>query len=340
MGRSTKGTRLIANKFGIFEICWSEGGRSKRCSTGAANRQEAEKVLGGFLLERDVVKEAAVPTVAFILEDYWIERGNKLPSRDYVQKCQRFFGDHMGELSVAAVDAKQMEAYSNKRRAGLIGICASDGTLRREISVLVAAINHALRNRRIKPGDVPFISMPAAPPGKDRWLTQAEFNRLRDCCASNARLRLFVELAIATASRRRALETLMWFQVDLDRGIIQLNPVGRPQTKKRHPTVPISDHLLPLLQDARAKATTVFVLGHDGTIRTAFNNAVKRAGLKSVTPHTLRHTWATWAAQAGTSLWEIAGVLGDTMATAEKTYAHHAPDYLRNAVNFRSNSNG
>lgn len=38
-------------------------------------------------------------------------------------------------------------------------------------------------------------------------------------------------------------------------------------------------------------------------------------------------------AQAGVDLWEIAGVLGDTLATVEKTYAHHHPDYLRRAIN-------
>jgi integrase len=52
-----------------------------------------------------------------------------------------------------------------------------------------------------------------------------------------------------------------------------------------------------------------------------------------VTPHTFRHTWATWAAQRGVPLFEIAGMLGDTMKTVEKNYAHHHPDHLRGAVN-------
>jgi hypothetical protein len=38
-------------------------------------------------------------------------------------------------------------------------------------------------------------------------------------------------------------------------------------------------------------------------------------------------------AQAGADLWDIAGILGDTLATVEKTYAHHHPDYLRKAAN-------
>ena len=58
-----------------------------------------------------------------------------------------------------------------------------------------------------------------------------------------------------------------------------------------------------------------------------------------ITPHTLRHSWATQAARAGVSMWEIAGVLGDTIATVSRVYAHHSPDHLRSAVNFRDKKN-
>src|SRR5260221_7389331 len=61
----------------------------------------------------------------------------------------------------------------------------------------------------------------------------------------------------------------------------------------------------------------------------------RAAVMRKATPRTLRHTWATLAAQAGVPLWEIAGGLGDTLATVMKNYAHHAPDHLRKAINFR-----
>jgi hypothetical protein len=41
------------------------------------------------------------------------------------------------------------------------------------------------------------------------------------------------------------------------------------------------------------------------------------------------------AARAGVDLFRVAGVLGDTIATVERAYAHHCPDHLRAAVNFR-----
>lgn len=48
--------------------------------------------------------------------------------------------------------------------------------------------------------------------------------------------------------------------------------------------------------------------------------------------HDLRRTWATLAARRGVALWQIAGVLGDTVEAVGAHYAHHAPDHLRGAV--------
>jgi integrase len=58
----------------------------------------------------------------------------------------------------------------------------------------------------------------------------------------------------------------------------------------------------------------------------------RRAGLKDVTPHTLRHTAATWKAQSRVPLWEAAGFLGMSRETLEKVYGHHDPDHLRAAA--------
>jgi Phage integrase family len=47
------------------------------------------------------------------------------------------------------------------------------------------------------------------------------------------------------------------------------------------------------------------------SVKTAFQSAVRLANLPGkVTPHTLRHTAATWLMQAGVDKWEAAGFLG------------------------------
>jgi hypothetical protein len=69
------------------------------------------------------------------------------------------------------------------------------------------------------------------------------------------------------------------------------------------------------------------------SVKTAFNHAVKLAGLWGrVTPHTLRHTAATWLVQRGVPLWQAAGYLGMSAEILERTYGHHHPHHMRAAA--------
>jgi integrase len=69
------------------------------------------------------------------------------------------------------------------------------------------------------------------------------------------------------------------------------------------------------------------------SVKTAFKNAVRLAGLgPGISPHTLRHTAATWLMQKGTDPWQAAGYLGMSLEVLLNTYGHHHPDYLSDAV--------
>jgi hypothetical protein len=69
------------------------------------------------------------------------------------------------------------------------------------------------------------------------------------------------------------------------------------------------------------------------SVKTAFKSAVRLAELLTdhgnVTPHTLRHTAATWLMQSGVSMWEAAGYLGMSEKTLREVYGHHHPDFLK-----------
>jgi integrase len=70
-----------------------------------------------------------------------------------------------------------------------------------------------------------------------------------------------------------------------------------------------------------------------GNIKKGFAAACKRAGIEGATPHTLRHTAATWRMQSGRPIPEIARYLGMTEKTLIDTYGHFHPDWLRAAAN-------
>lgn len=64
----------------------------------------------------------------------------------------------------------------------------------------------------------------------------------------------------------------------------------------------------------------------------AFRSAVERAGLKDVTPHTLKHTAVTWAFMKGMSLEMVVDFFATSRETFENVYRSYHPDAQREAV--------
>lgn len=102
--------------------------------------------------------------------------------------------------------------------------------------------------------------------------------------------------------------------------------------------VPVHPDLAFRLALMREGSETPYVIEFGGkpvkSIKRAFRTACEKAGLdRTVTPHTLRHTAASWMAEAGIPMSEIAAVLGHRDSrTTERVYARYSPDYLQRAV--------
>jgi len=71
-----------------------------------------------------------------------------------------------------------------------------------------------------------------------------------------------------------------------------------------------------------------------GSIKTAFRNALKRAGLegKGYVLHTCSHTFASKLVNAGVSLYVVGCLLGHKDGRATRRYAHLSPGAMRDAV--------
>jgi len=67
-------------------------------------------------------------------------------------------------------------------------------------------------------------------------------------------------------------------------------------------------------------------------IRTAFENARRRAGIKNLTFHTLRHTFATRLVLSGIDLATVSKLLGHSSIQMTMRYSHPTPEALKNAV--------
>jgi integrase len=109
-------------------------------------------------------------------------------------------------------------------------------------------------------------------------------------------------------------------------------PERRAETNKRRQEVPIPAPLLAHLRRWQRAGQRHVVEWHGEPVKRiskAHAAAVAAAGFDSdVTPHTWRHSVATWLMQRGADVGEAAQHLAMTEETLLRVYKHHRPGYL------------
>ncbi|GGJ13951.1 tyrosine-type recombinase/integrase [Neoroseomonas lacus] len=335
----------LARRSGRYSIEFWWEGRAHRVSTGAEDEREARVALAAFEAGWGKVPPPEAPSIGAILDAYEADRiantERPLHAPGTMKACIAALRRHMGDLPPDLLTKPRCRAYAQQRRqegyevgprAARRTKPVAAGTIIRELVTLRAAFKWAADEKWL--AVAPFVEIPQAPQSRDRWLTREEAVRLVEACG-DFHVRLFVLLGLHTAARSAAILGLSWADVDLDAGRLSYG-TGRGN-KGRARDVPINPELMAHLQAANQLAQSDYVVEFAGhqvkSVKTGFRAACKRAGLVGVTPHTLRHTAATWAAQARVPMWEIAGLLGHSdVRMVESVYGHHSPDHLREAA--------
>jgi site-specific recombinase XerD len=141
--------------------------------------------------------------------------------------------------------------------------------------------------------------------------------------------RNFALVATALMSGLRISEVtgLTWRSIDTGARVIHV--IGKGDKER---AIPINDTLAAILETYRAGLPSVspFVFSSDRApqlspraVQKMLKHAVIRAGLShKITPHKLRHTFATLLHQAGVDLLEIKDLLGHESISTTAIYAH------------------
>ena len=276
------------------------------------------------------------PLVTDILDGYIKDRTGRVRNIASIQYACAALTEHLGSLTPDHLTTQTMRKYAESRRSqGRRGATGkgrplSDGTIIKEVVTLRAALRWAVNERWIM--RAPKIEAPPAPPPKERWLTHAEARRLLDA-TETPHVRLFIQLGLYTGARTSAILELLWDQVDFQRNVISY---GAGAGNKRRSIVPIIPELRSVLWEAATTRTRDCVIEFRGapvaSIRHAFRERAAAAGLKDLTPHTLRHTCATWMVMKGVPFEMVAKFLGNSVEMIERVYGHHSPDWLKQAA--------
>ncbi len=204
------------------------------------------------------------------------------------------------------------------------------GTVKRCFAIAKAAVNWAWKNGELD-RPIPFLTIREGA-GRERVLSIEELARLWSTDMPD-HVRVFLALMIGTGARPEAVLELTRFQCDLERGVINLNPPNRIQTKKRRPIVPMASWLRPWIE--AAEGPLVAYKGRAvGKIAGAFQTLRDSAGFgPDVTSYTIRHTVGTELMARGVPELEIAAIMGHRMPNSRTTgrYLHVAPERFASA---------
>ena len=203
----------------------------------------------------------------------------------------------------------------------------SEATANRHMDLIRAILRKAVDEWDML-DKAPKVPMFSCDTKRIRWLTKHEASRL--ILHSPEHLKGMIRLSLATGLRHRNVTQLKWSQIDMQRKVAWIY-ADEAKGKKAF-SVPLNSEAIDVLRQQIGKHDE-FVFTYKGNPvkdanKRAFKNALKKAGIDNFRWHDLRHTWASWHVQAGTSLYTLQTLGGWQSIEMVQRYAHLSSDEL------------
>lgn len=289
-------------------------------STGLVDREAAEEVCirrAAEIQERTIRGDSASRTFAEAALSY-LEAGGE--------------GEHL-TLILQTLGRDKLEAVGQARIeevARRLYPRGSPATVNRKVFTPVAAVlHHAARKRWCSK---PVLARPKQPPGRIRWASYEEAERLIQAAAPH--LRPLVIFLFSTGARLSEALYLDWRDVDLSRCHVAFTDTKNGEARG----VPLHPRAVAALANLKGRKGRVFRrpdgepyeerVGGGGQIKTAWAGMLKRAGISDFTPHDCRHTWATWHYAANRDLTALMQLGGWKSLLMVARYAHVNTSHL------------
>lgn len=266
-------------------------------------------------------------------------------------KYQRQLSDHT--VLNYAVDLKQFLTYLEKQEVkepgeikrehvrayvrDMMGFGYSRSSVARKLSSIKSWASFMTRNGTVPKDPASGVRGPKLPSNLPRALSREDVNRmLEEGVRKNRnfrRDRAILELLYGSGLRIGELSVLKWEDADLEERWLRISGKG---SKER--IVPIGSFAVKALEDLkienRERSIFVFSGGEKGHIsERTVNRVVKRAaqqvGLSGVTPHMLRHSFATHMLEGGASLRVLQDLLGHESMLTTQRYLTVTAEHLK-----------
>lgn len=242
-----------------------------------------------------------------------------------------------GRMAISEIEVRDIEQY----KAKLVREGKSHKTINNRLAVLRKCL-HTSYDWLNLGGTPPKIVWLRCPPPRTDYLAKEECNLLLQ--HSSGTIREMILCALRTGMRQGEIKGLQWTSIDWRNSSVAVRHSRSDYTKSlespksnRERHIPLDIDLCEMLS-ARRRAEGYVFLDRDGQpfthmkVSRALAEACRRAELRKIGWHTLRHTFATHLSMNGTPLNIVQALLGHSTITMTMRYAHVAPSALKTAI--------
>lgn len=224
------------------------------------------------------------------------------------------------------------EGKSDKLR-GKVVVAGGTGTAARTTGLLGGILTYAVSEGIIEHNPAQGVKRPADKK-RERRLTADEFEALGAILAGSDHMPwqavAGIKLLALTGCRLNEIGKLKWSEVDIDGRSLRLG-----DTKTGASIRPLGKPAVALLEEIKPDALKGFVLPGVrepekpyGSLGAAIERVMKLAELDGVTAHTLRHSFASVAADLDYSDSTIGAIIGHSGSTITSRYTHRLDSVL------------
>lgn len=274
--------------------------------------------------------------------------------RFYRQIAELYLIPYLGRIRLERLSPEDVIAMLNAmRRANY-----AEQTIDHVYTVGKTALGYAVKWRKIPYNPFDMVDAPQVTREMIEPLTEDEAAALLQA-VSDHRLRVLYVIALTLGLRKGELLGLRWEDLNLNEATISITQqvldldgqvvIGSPKSKYSRRTLPLTLRLVELVRERAAQVKAerertdwqehgLIFPSEVGTpmsqrnLDRQFKAALRKAGVRDIKFHHLRHTCGSWLGDSGTNTVVIKAILGHGPSDVTEEYVHVSLAAMREAI--------